>query len=118
MAAVFNNANPLVIGGNYQGYIGEFRMTKGKAFHLMDFTVPYKPYSYKSYYEYQIDDTDREAARATVLPLPGEGPVLGCAVLDGDVFGVRDDLGGGTSTLYRSSALGWVAQTTCSYPPR
>lgn len=111
MASVFDNTSPLVIGWNYRGYIGEFRMTKGKAFHLTNFTVPYQPYSYKSYYKYQINDTDREAARKTILPLPGEGPVLGCAVFDGNVFGVRDDLGGVTSTLYRSSALGWVAQT-------
>jgi len=53
-----------------------------------------------------LDDTDREARRAAILPIPGTGIVRGVHLYKVDVYGVRDvDLT--SASLYKSSAVGW-----------
>lgn len=111
LAAVFDNSSPLVIGGNYEGSIGEIRFTRNNTHHYDDFVPPTMPYSYKNFYEYQINDEAREAARAAIQPLPGEGDTLGCVVFNGTVYGVRNDVGSSDSTLYEATLSGWEAKT-------
>jgi hypothetical protein len=111
LAAVFDNSSPLVIGGNYEGNIGEIRFTRNNVHHYDDFVPPTMPYSYKSFYEYHINDSAREAARAAIQPLPGEGSTLGCVVFNGTVYGIRNDEGGSAATLYEATPSGWEAKT-------
>lgn len=46
--------------------------------------------------------------RADILEVPGEGPIRGVAYYNGDVYAWRDDVGGLTKSIYKSSAASWV----------
>lgn len=49
----------------------------------------------------------REQRRSLIQKVPGTGPIRGVAVHDGQVFAVRDAVGGLTAAMYRSTATGW-----------
>ena len=55
-----------------------------------------------------FDDTAREARRAAITALPGEGKALGVWVYNGVVYGVRNATGGASAKLYRATGSGWV----------
>lgn len=58
------------------------------------------------------DLAERELRRAAINPVPGQGPVRGVFFFNGVVFAMRDDIGGETKTLYRSTPAGWVPVVT------
>jgi len=55
-----------------------------------------------------LDAEDREARRALIGAVPGTGPVLGVADLDGVLFAMRAAVGVDAVDLYRATETGWV----------
>lgn len=45
--------------------------------------------------------------RADIDPVPGTGPIRGVCFFNGHVYAWRDDVGGLTKNIYKSSASGW-----------
>lgn len=58
----------------------------------------------------------REALRALIQKVPGEGSVLGGAVYRETIYAVRNVVGSTSATLYKSTASGWSAVRTGLYP--
>lgn len=52
-----------------------------------------------------------ERRRALIQAVPGSGPVRGVAILNGDVFALRDNVGATECLLYKATAAGWTLQT-------
>lgn len=48
--------------------------------------------------------------RALIAAVPGQGPVRGVAVHDGEVYAWRDKVGGAAGACYKATSSGWVAQ--------
>ena len=58
----------------------------------------------------------REYLRALIQKPTGEGAILGVAVFDEVVYCVRNIVGSGSATLWKSSASGWVSVRTGLQP--
>ncbi|MBV5342769.1 hypothetical protein JZU68_03840, partial [bacterium] len=108
LAAVFDNASPVVIGSTYTGAMEEIRFSDDICRHVLDFTIPDRPYSAPNYYTTQVDDIDREIRRTEILPIPGAGDILGVTIFDTDTYAVRNDTDNLTALLYKSSVTGWT----------
>ena len=52
-------------------------------------------------------DVAREAARALILPVPGEGEVKGVHIFQGEVYAFRNGVGETDCNMYKESASGW-----------
>ena len=106
---IFTNASDLTIGTNFLGRLDEIRVSNDLRW-LIDFGIPTIPYSSTGYYTYQIDDEAREAQRALIGEVPGEGPILGIAMnASGEVGAVRNNVGSTNSYIYRADPTGWSA---------
>lgn len=57
------------------------------------------------------DQADRAARRALITRVPGQGPVRGVAVFNGEVLAFRDKEGGESAGMYKSTPSGWSAVT-------
>jgi len=60
----------------------------------------------EKYWEYM--DLTREARRAKILAVPGEGPVRGVYSLGSQTFAFRDKVGGASAGMYIATPTGWV----------
>jgi hypothetical protein len=103
---IFPVADDLVIASDYEGSMDEIRVST-KYRWLTEFAIPTKAYSTAGYYTYSIDDEDREAARTTIMPVPGNGPILGIANREGFIGAVRNNLTDTNSLMYRGDPTGW-----------
>ncbi len=67
-----------------------------------------------------LHNTYRAAAiadkRAAIQKPAGEGAILGVAVYNGNVFCVRNNVGGASAQMWRSTASGWVSVRDGLYP--
>lgn len=66
---------------------------------------------------YTWDDTSREARRAAITPVPGEGQCRGVWVYNGATYAVRNATGGATAKLYKSTNSGWSEITGTALNP-
>ena len=48
-----------------------------------------------------------EEKRETITVVPGEGNVLGVWGYSGDIYAFRNDSGGATASMYKSTTAGW-----------
>lgn len=94
-------------GTGFEGYVDCVRLSKDAIRHIEPFTVPNLPYSSPDYYTFQVNDTDREAQRALIDPVPGSNPVRGVHVMDGVVYAVRDNELATSALMYKSTVGGW-----------
>ncbi len=53
----------------------------------------------------------REVYRALISAVPGSGDIRGVWMFEGNVYAFRDNSGGTACIMYKSSSIGWVAQT-------
>ncbi len=53
-----------------------------------------------------------EARRSVILPVPGDGPVIGIFMFKGIVYAMRNVVGNAAAKLYRATVAGWVEVTT------
>ncbi len=58
---------------------------------------------------------DGHTSRASVLPVPGNGPVRGVFILRGSRYAIRNNSGDTAAVLYKATTAGWVAQSLGSY---
>lgn len=58
------------------------------------------------------DTTAREAQRALINPVPGEGSIRGVWVYDGDVYAFRNNVGSTECKMFKATSSGWVEVTT------
>lgn len=58
----------------------------------------------------------RESLRSAIQKPAGEGGILGVTVYKGDIYCVRNVVGGATATMWKSSPAGWVSVKTGLYP--
>lgn len=59
----------------------------------------------------------REAARALITEVPGEGPVRGVVTFDGKHYAFRDNAGATACAMHVATAAGWAAVTTPALAP-
>lgn len=59
---------------------------------------------------------DREAARAAITQVPGEGPIRGVWFYDGDLYAFRDNVGATNCTMFRATGSGWQSVSTAFSP--
>ncbi|GLP95288.1 hypothetical protein [Paraferrimonas sedimenticola] len=57
-------------------------------------------------------DAAMDAQRALIQPVPGEGPVIGAFLYQGEVFAMRNEVGGAEAKLYKATATGWQVIVT------
>lgn len=62
-----------------------------------------------------LNQTYRRAAvaarRAAITAVPGSGPVRGVFTFSGDVYAVRNNVGGTAAVLHKATTSGWTAQS-------
>ena len=105
-----DNANAVAIGTSLVGWMDEIRISSTRRW-ISNFNIPTSPYSFEYYYTFQYDDTAREAQRALIQEVPGNGPVRMVAHLihDGEdiTFAIRDN--GLDAFMYEQEITGWSA---------
>lgn len=109
MASVFTNAEPLVIGNGFVGNMGEIRFCEGVYKHIYSFTIPVIPYSTLGYSTYQVDDVAREVRREEITVVPGDDPIRGVTIYNGDIYAVRKDLTLTNDILHKTTPTGWYS---------
>ena len=62
------------------------------------------------------DDAAREATRAAITEVPGEGSVLGVHIFKGNVYAFRNKVGGATAGMYVATVAGWQEIDTSTAP--
>lgn len=55
---------------------------------------------------------DPATARAAITAVPGEGPVRGVWVFDGETYAFRNNVGGTSVKMYKAAASGWSEVST------
>ena len=100
---------PAVIGGgNIRSYLSCFRISQGSPRFIKNF-VPYRlPYNAPAFLNEEVDDFAREAARSSVEPVPGDGPISGGFLFGDDLYVVRDDLDEDCGRVFKATPLGWL----------
>lgn len=63
-----------------------------------------------------VDDTAREAQRALIQAVPGDGPVWGVHVYKGLLYAIRNGTGEIDSNMYVESPAGWVLVSNFANP--
>lgn len=58
-----------------------------------------------------------EVRRALITVVPGEGPVRGVWIYNGDVYAFRDNVGQTECKMYKATTSGWAVQTTATLNP-
>ena len=56
----------------------------------------------------EVEPTDQDIARALISEVPGEDDVLGTCRYAGDVYSFRNDTGGATAKMYKTTSSGWA----------
>ena len=112
--AIFDSTDYLIIGQWFEGWMDEVRISSSIRWHN-SFDIPTRYYSITDYYEYQFNDDAREAQRALILKVPGDGSILGISTNEGNLIACRDNIGATAGYFFGSTVSGWSAALAGAY---